>query len=343
MKCTSPRMVGFQADGKTLAWSQKIASKEYASFQLPCGKCLACRLEYARTWAVRCLHESMIHERNCFVTFTYDEENVPEKLDYSHFQLFMKTLRYQAWDKATKVLWKGHTRDERSRKWKELDKETRKELATVFEIGVFVTGEYGDRTKRPHWHALLFNYQPSDGTHKYTSERGDKVYESKELTSLWGKGAVEYGSITFESAGYCARYAAKKLAHGHDDKHSFQPISRKSSKHAIGKRFLEKYWPDVFNYGQIVLPNGTITSIPRYYEKWLAKHRPDDWEAYLDRVKLKRAADAAEKERIEKHNAYVNDYLRFEKGCSKKAWSKRQVKKRILELKFKELQKHNKF
>ena len=69
-------------------------------------------------------------------------------------------------------------------------------------------------------------------------------------------GNTELGSVTFESAGYCARYSAKKLVHGKDDEHDFNPISKKSSKHAIGKTWLEKFWPDVFNHGHLVLPNG---------------------------------------------------------------------------------------
>ena len=32
---------------------------------LPCGKCIGCKLEYSRQWAVRCTHEAQMHDRWC--------------------------------------------------------------------------------------------------------------------------------------------------------------------------------------------------------------------------------------------------------------------------------------
>jgi len=255
MRCTSPRTVGFKADGKTISWSSKTYSKEYASFQLPCGKCIECRLDYARQWAVRCVHEAQMHSENSFVTLTYSDEALaelakkdgrdPTRLVYRDFQLFMKRLRFANPNR---------------------------------QIGIFVTGEYGEKTKRPHWHALIFGWEPRDQTFKRTNERGDQIFDSRNLSSLWGHGSVEVGNVTFESAGYCARYSAKKLVHGNDDAHDYQPISRKSSRNAIGKAWLDVYWRDVFNYGQVILPDGRPAgSIPRYYEKWLKQNRLEDW------------------------------------------------------------------
>lgn len=266
MPCTDPRTVGFKADGKTLSWSQKQYSKEFATFQLPCGQCLECRLAYARQWAVRCVHEAQMHEKNAFITLTYSDEKLKSpKLIYRDFQLFMKKLRF-------------------------LHNEP---------IGVFVTGEYGEKTKRPHWHCITFNYAPPDGVLLRTTDRGDDVFTSAQLDKLWGHGLAEFGSVTIDSAGYCARYAAKKLVHGKDGEHEFEPISKKSSKYAIGKRWLEQYWPDVFLQGHIVLADGSKAPIPRYYEKWLKDNRPDDWLCYVRRIKLERALFAETREKTE--------------------------------------------
>lgn len=262
MRCTSPRSVGFKSDGKTIAWSLKTISIKYPGFQLPCGKCIECRLDYARQWAIRCVHESKMHEKNAFITLTYDDQHLLDpKLDYSDFQKFMKKLRKLQNDP----------------------------------MGVFVTGEYGGKTKRKHWHALIFGWSPSDGVYKYSNDRGDKSFSSETLNKIWGKGIAEYGAVTFQSAGYCARYAAKKLVHGHDDAHELHPISKKSSKHAIGKSWLEKYWPDVFLQGHVVLGDGTTVGIPRYYEKWLKEHRPDDWLRYVTQVKFAKCDSARAK------------------------------------------------
>lgn len=62
---------------------------------LACGRCIGCRLEYSRQWAVRCVHEASLYDDNCFITLTYDNENLPEggTLVKKHFQDFMKRLR----------------------------------------------------------------------------------------------------------------------------------------------------------------------------------------------------------------------------------------------------------
>lgn len=308
MRCTSPRTVGFLADGKTLCWSKKKYCKDYATFQLPCGKCLECRLDYARQWAVRCVHEAYMHEDNCFVTLTYSDEKLESpKLIYKHFQNFLKRLR-------------------RAYPYKK--------------IGVFVTGEYGDKRKRPHFHACVFNWRPNDARYKYTSDRGDVVYESDHLTKLWGYGIAEFGEVTFESAGYCARYAAKKLIHGKDQDHDFQPISKKSSKHAIGKKWIEKYWPDVFNYGHIILHDGTKCSIPRYYEKWLKQHKPIEWEKYATTTKSIRSVQADIRSSQEKAAYAAAVEKRRASGSLSSPPTKLDHRRKITNQRFNQLQKN---
>lgn len=309
MRCLYPRSVGLRADGKTIAWSPKHVSKEYATFQLPCSKCIECRLEYARSWAVRCVHEAQLHEKNSFITLTYSDDKLTSpKLVYRDWQLFMKKLR--------------------------------KTQNTP--IGVFVTGEYGEKTLRPHWHAILFNYRPSDQQLLRQTELGDKVYYSKKLTETWGHGLAEYGDVTFRSAGYCARYAAKKLVHGPDQSHDYHPVSKKSSKHAIGKKFLERHWPDIFNHGECILYDGTSVPIPRYYEKWLKEHQPDHWLCYIKNVKPKLISFAEERAKKE-HNTWLNYlYDRRERGDYRDPITKREVKIKLAADRMKRLLQFNK-
>lgn len=336
MRCLSPRTVGFKSDGKTLCWSKKQYSKEFATFQLPCGKCRECRLEYARTWAIRCVHESLTHEKNSFITLTYSDENLKSpRLQYQDFQKFMKRLRDQTFRNFLKSFGEEN--------WKILSKAEKKEAYKKIAVGVFVTGEYGDRTKRPHWHAILFNWEPPDLTYLRTNERGDRLYTSKILDKLWGhndpeKKPNEIGAVTFESAGYVARYAAKKLIHGYDQDHDYHPISKKSSHQAIGKAFLEKYWKDIFNHGEVILPDGKKMAVPRYYEKWLEKHEPEEWVRYVTETKLKKiqtARSKSEKEKeVEKNH---NNKRALGRGAH---ISRSSVKNKISEDRFKRLQKH---
>lgn len=303
MGCTSPRTVGFAADGKTIVWSQKKRSKEYAAVQLPCSKCLQCRLDYARGWAIRCVHEAQMHNETSFITLTYDDQKLAsKKLIYEDFQLFMKKLRKQRQNP----------------------------------IGYFVTGEYGEKTKRPHWHALLFGYRPRDAEYKYSNDRGDKCFSSKLLSTTWGNGIAEFGDVTIHSAGYCARYAAKKLVHGKDQDHDFHPISKKSSKHAIGKKWLEKYYADVFNEGVVRLRDGSTASIPRYYEKWLQKEMPELWLDYVTKTKIKNTerATVENSRALDEYWNEVHSKLLYQPL----PFHPQKVRRLILESKFKILQ-----
>lgn len=278
MRCTSPRTVGFKSDGKTISWSQKDYSKEFAPFQLPCGKCLQCSLEYARSWAIRCVHESKMHHKNSFLTLTFRDESLGDnKLDYTQFQLFMKKLR--------KKYGKG--------------------------IGFFATGEYGTISKRQHWHAIVFGWYPEDAKYQFTTDNGDHVYTSKELDELWSYGDCKVGEVTYESAGYVARYAAKDFVGGKNHVIGMEPISKKSNKYAIGKRWLEKYHDDIFNHGHLTIKTkdglAPVGTIPRYYVKWLQKHHPKKWERYVTQTQVDKAMAA--KEMAERDSKFRTGYV----------------------------------
>ena len=246
-----------------------------------------------------------MHENNSFITLTYSDENLKSpKLIYKDFQDFMKRLRSK----------NPH-----------------------LEIGVFVTGEYGEEKKRPHWHAILFNFRPEDLEPKYKNQRGDQVYDSKSLTQLWGQGVTECGSVTFESAGYTARYAAKKLVHGNDSDHDYQPISRKSSKHAIGKRWLEKHWEDVFNHGYIINADGVKSGVPRYYEKWLKRERPGHWRHYRTKVKEELLLKLIKQEEELQAQEWDTNWERLNQGKPKQI-TRNQTRAQILKQKFDKLQ-----
>lgn len=350
MRCTSPRTVGFQSDGKTLCWSPRRYSKEYATFQLPCGKCLSCRLENARQTAVRCMHEASLHENNSFITLTYSDEHLKsERLQYEDWQKFAKKLRQHRFDQLLERIFPRLPQCDQRKLWNGLTKARREELYDPIRISTLQTGEYGDRTKRPHFHAIIFNWRPEDQTFHRTSDRGDRIFKSATLDQLWGKNdpdarPCEIGDVTFESAGYVARYATKKLAHGHDGQHEFQPIHKRSSSTAIGKKWIEKNWKDLFSAGICVMPNGKICGIPRYYEKWLKAKRPDDYRRYVTEVKSKIVLEAIQKEeKLTKEEKIKNLKRSALMGLSfKPQRTRNNARKKILEQKFNELQKYSK-
>ncbi|AXL14468.1 replication initiator protein [Microviridae sp.] len=148
--------------------------------ELPCGQCIGCRLERSRQWAMRCVHEASMHDNNCFITLTYNPENLPPDggLIKKDFQKFMKRLR---------------------------------KFYTGKKIRFYHCGEYGDQNNRPHYHAILFNHNFDDWNYLFDSPSGEPIYTSPILEKIWGHGFVTVGTVTFESAGYVARYCMKKI------------------------------------------------------------------------------------------------------------------------------------
>lgn len=302
MRCIRPLKAGFDRNGD-ITYSSRQRDPALVGFEFECRKCLPCRLNLAREKAIRCWHQSKYHENNIFLTLTYNEKSLESpRLNYEHFQEFIAKLR------------ESNGREPENR------------------ITYMVTGEYGEKNKRPHWHAIIFNYSPKDGKLLRTTEREEKVFRSETVERLWDKGNTEYGEVTIDSAGYVARYAAKKLVHGRDQEHDYHPIHKTSSKRAIGRSWIEENYLHTFENGFIVGPDGQQLKIPRYYVDWAKKHHPTLWEHYVTEVRPEIMKGAERKEKRE-----LDEYMR-NRDESPFAKKKCQIKLRILESKFKQLQ-----
>jgi len=277
---------------------------------------------------------------NSFVTLTYSPEKLKSpKLDYKDVQAFVKALRNYRFDYLMKELFGDLPQVDLRVLWQLLPKERKDYHFEKIRMGFVTVGEYGTIGARPHWHLLVFNFRPTDATFKYSNARGDKVFSSNLLDSIWKNGIAEFGEVTFESAGYCARYSAKKLAHGRDGEHDYVPLSRRSSKNAIGRKWIEKNWEDVFTSGRLVFKKGDEMiecGIPRYYEKWLQKNKPERWCEYVVGVKSKIISQAAAKEaKISLEEKKCNLRRSARRGLM---ISKNQTRDKILKKKFRDLQ-----
>lgn len=223
------------------------------SVQLPCGRCIGCRLERARQWSVRCMHEASLYDSNVFVTLTYSDDGLPSdgSLKKRDIQLFMKRLR--------KLKGAG--------------------------IRYFLCGEYGEKSLRPHYHALLFNCDFGDKYLVRNPLGTRNVYNSKELTDLWGFGLTEIGTVTAASAGYVARYNMKKV-YGEAAKDWYMGREPEfllmSRKPGIGAEWYRKFWKDVFPSDELVV-NGVVTKPPRFYSDRFASAKPKAWRSIVRR------------------------------------------------------------
>lgn len=237
---------------------------------LPCGRCIGCKLERSRQWAMRCVHEASLHESNAFVTLTYDDAHLPYRssLDYSHFQKFMKRLR----------------------------KRMRVQCSFV------VAGEYGDLNWRPHWHALLFGVNFSDSVPMRMLRAHESLRRSPLLEELWPFGHSSIGDVNFETAAYVGRYCTKKitgqLAESHYRRidqdtgeiyHLTPEMLRCSNRRPIGKGWFERFRSDVYPHDYVVV-RGKEMKPPKYYDTLLDREFPD----VLEDVKFQREIDALE-------------------------------------------------
>lgn len=219
-------------------------SFENEQLDLPCGNCIGCRLERSRQWAVRCMHEASLYEENCFITLTYADAYLPQNktLKLEDFQNFMKRLRKQ------------------------------------YGAGIrfFHCGEYGDEGKRPHYHALIFNFDFPDKVY-FNTRNGYKTYTSFSLDKIWGKGFCEIGEVTTKSAAYVARYSLKKVSGPHSDRHyqgrkpEYITMSRRPG---IGKGWYDSFKDDVYPSDEVIV-NGRPQRVPRFYDNLLAIEDPN--------------------------------------------------------------------
>lgn len=269
MPCYHP-ITAFQCVDGSIVFTDNLKRNDVSRrLSLPCGRCVGCRLERSRQWAVRCMHEASLYDHNVFVTLTYDQEHLPEynSLDYRHFQLFMKRLR--------------------------------KAFAPI-NIRFYMCGEYGEDFSRPHYHACLFNCFFPDRRRISSGGSGATLYRSDLLSSLWPYGFSSIGDVTFESAAYVARYVMKKVTGDAAESHytTVDPetgeISRRvpefnkmSLKPGIGAGWFDKYAKDVYPRDYVV-SRGTEAKPPRFYDKLLDKKFPD----LVDEVKFLRYTDA---------------------------------------------------
>lgn len=220
------------------------------------------------------MHESSLYDENAFVTLTYSDDHLPPggSLDKVAFQLFMKRLR------------------------KRIGQPVR----------FFHCGEYGERSGRPHYHALLFGYDFPDK--KPWSLRGEHpTWRSDLLEDLWPMGQSEIGSVTFESAAYVARYIVKKVtgrgAAAHYERcnpetgelvHQEPEYTTMSRRPGIGARWFQKWSAEVYPSDEVIV-RGRPMKPPRYYDLQYASLHPKEAAALAAaRRKARNPADDSE-------------------------------------------------
>lgn len=153
---------------------------------IPCRHCLGCAIDYSREWANRLCLELLDSKKAVFVTMTYNNESVPKTdkgvltLCVRDTQLFFKRLR-KYFENVT--------------------------------IRYYLAGEYGGKTHRPHYHAIIFGISPLDfpDLKLFTmNELGNGIYTSKIFEDIWNNGFCSLAEVNFKTCAYVSRYVLKK-------------------------------------------------------------------------------------------------------------------------------------
>lgn len=307
LACNFPQTVYRSRSGRSPNGKWPIVFKRDAGFtdlslKVPCGGCLGCKLERSQVWAQRCIHEASLHPNNCFITLTYNNENLPENgsINIKHPQKFMKDLRKKYVKKNPYNL--------------KLAPQTHAYWQFKYGIRFYLCGEYGDKNRRPHYHLILFNHVFKDQIF-WQNSNGIPLYRSKELESIWQNGFSSIGEVTHQSAAYVARYILKKITgdclenpankfYRHyeqinkttglitDLKPEFTNMSRKPG---IGRNWYIKNKKDIYNNDTLYIKNrkGKIVpaKIPKYYDDIYDIEYPEE----MARIKAKRKQKGIEK------------------------------------------------
>jgi len=283
-------------------------------FQVPCGRCIGCRLGKSREWAVRCMHEASLYWDNCWLTLTLNDAYLNsrpnpysiQRGEGSEITNFLKRLRKQYGEG----------------------------------IRYYYCGEYGETCfycnlnekncqckvylpwrGRPHYHMCIFNHDFDDKT-LFKQINGLMHYNSPSLDALWSDPAtglnMGYSTIsdlTVDSAGYTARYCLKKItgeqANQPDpatglkyyqrlspDGEIFDLIpeytnmsrgSKKLNTGGVGRGWLDKYSKEVLDNDSVYFKNFS-TKPPRFYDDKLYDIDPytveENKTIRLDKAKL---------------------------------------------------------
>lgn len=273
----------------------------------PCGICIDCRLDYSRQWAIRCKHEASLHEKNCVVTLTYSDENIPKgwwdksdekkpkwveapgTIDPDAGPAWMKRLRAKI----------QYEREQLHKPWNPKDA-----------IKTYGCAEYGcndpkcgrpwcGHNMRPHYHIILFNYDFPDKKVTQTTQ-GRNYYTSQILEQTWGLGGCQIMDMNFETAAYVSRYVTKKLSGPNWEKYESERIKRGKQKHAYGAKLKEQsiciaqqtgiaseWWKinkEKIHSNDLMYVNGQKIKPVKYYDHKYEIEKPNEYE----KIKQKR-------------------------------------------------------
>lgn len=244
--------------------NKRLLIGHFETFQVPCGRCIGCRIDRSKQWALRCVLEAKQHCDNCFLTLTYSDDNLPHggSLNFDHLTKFLKRFR--------------------------------KKFSTE-RIRYYAVGEYGAKLARPHFHIIVFGFDFVDKW-LWSVSHGESLYRSASLEALWTYGYSSIGAVSFQSCAYVARYVQKKLYGGSSEDilahygGRVPEAARMSRRPGIANEFFKQYSGDIYPKDFITW-QGRKYKPGKYFDNLYKKEHPEE----MLQIKVKRLESALEK------------------------------------------------
>lgn len=181
------------------------------------------------------MHELDNYDDSIFITLTYTDDMLPANgsLVKTHLQKFFKRLR------------KNISVQDKNRR-----------------IRYFACGEYGEKSQRPHYHAIVFGLSLSQNDRQL-------VIDSWTYCD-WSNPAIRSGSFGMaepDSINYVAQYIDKKFSGDIANEEylfkSREPVFKLSSL-GIGRDYCDKQSANLRHFGAVAY-RGKMVNLPRYY------------------------------------------------------------------------------
>jgi len=240
---------GFVPDIIGTACANSIKLKDL-EFRVPCGKCLPCQKKRRSEWSLRLEHEYLFSDSAFFITLTYNDYHIPrtkegyQTLHKKHLQNYIKRLRNDHVKYVSKHF-----------------KCTKKEVKfRAKPLRYYAVGEYGSKTRRPHYHLILFNMD---------------IANLAPLTNQWKAGFADVGTVTSASINYVTKYMFKQFNRKTDKR--TPPFSLMSKKPIIGQAYLENYGVHHIQSESLEVrdQNGHVRRLPKAYLRRLFTNKED--------------------------------------------------------------------
>lgn len=247
-------------------------TEENGGHLVPCSKCLNCKRRRTSAWSIRLVKEGERSNSALFVTLTYDTQFVPitkngfMNLSKTDLQKFFKRLR------------KCH-----------------ENVSDAKSIKYYACGEYGGKTKRPHYHIVLFNANV-----EYVNRAW--ALNNKSI------GNIHIGEVSEASIGYTLKYISKASQipmHKNDDRQKeFSLMSKKLGNNYLTEAMIS--WHKAIPSERVYIPlkDGKKAPMPRYFKEKLYTPEEKEEIAYYFQQK---AVLELEKQLEE----YGNDWLKM--------------------------------